>query len=64
VSLGAVGVKTAAMGTRSERATSTEPNEVADRGAEVTEGARGAVMAARMTGITEERGRRSSATFR
>jgi hypothetical protein len=57
-------VKTAAMGTRSERATSTEPNEVADRGAEVTEGARGAVMAARMTGITEERGRRSSATFR
>jgi hypothetical protein len=59
-----VGAKTSAMGTRSEGATSAEPNEVADRGAEVIEGARGALMAARMTGIAEKRGRRSSATFR
>jgi hypothetical protein len=41
VSLGAVGAKTAATGTRSEGASSAEPNEVADRGAKVTEGARG-----------------------
>jgi hypothetical protein len=64
VSLGAVGAKTVATGTRSEGASSAEPNEVADREAEVTEGVRGALMATRMMGITEERGKRSSATFR
>jgi hypothetical protein len=56
VSLGAVGAKTVATGTRSEGTSSAEPNAVADRGAEVMEGARGALMAAPMTGITEERG--------
>jgi hypothetical protein len=37
-----VGAKTVVTGTRSEGASSTEPNEVADRGVEVMEGARGA----------------------
>jgi hypothetical protein len=41
MSLGVVGAKTAATGTRSEGASSAEPIEVADRGAKVTEGARG-----------------------
>jgi hypothetical protein len=51
-----VGAKTVATGTRSEGTSSAKPNEVADRGAEVMEGARGALMAAPMTGIAEERG--------